>query len=529
MKGMNLHTLSLHLRQNGSRLSSSPTRPQARIPAITTAAPKLRQRARTVLPVSWHGSHRAFYYFDASHQTAMSLRILLAECQSGADHLGLLPPQQLLAESIDTFLRSICPGIKDDWKNHEHFLSLLHLHLSQLNSAELKTLTGILKAQSYECCVVESIVDDEFLREYGFANGPPRTRMHTLLQTKGFFNLLDDLQQEACPLSRLEPALALASRAWLAGCAASWQHSNRSLLGLLESAQALTEILDVPYVFQSVIVAAPASGASMLEVQNHNLLIDTMVAALLEHDGSGKLFASVLRDLLEIVLTKKLFGADATPQHLTKPQRCRLLDSMDMIFVHSDPPANKAALQAQAEAVLTNPTLFGHVNIMPTLGAALGHAWIAPALSLVPDKSRPATESGTRFVHTGFQLTARESPIREWPVHFLSSQENDVVYPEKRAWKVTVPVDAESLQAAAEGVVREWRERGLPYRFIGARPGVDPTGCRVTVWQAVQRGMSAEALALFHHYNRGLPEPDSPTEVWLRLNGMMRWMEKLCH
>lgn len=529
-----MHALGLHLRQHGGRLGSSHVRSQARMPAITTTPPSLRQRACTVLPVSWHGSHRASYYFDASHQTAMSLRVLLAECRSGASRLGLLPPQQLLAESVDTFLRSICPGIKDEWGNHEHFRSLLHLHLSQLSSAELKTMKGILEAQSYDCCVVESFVDDEFLREYGFANGPPRTRMHTLLQTKEFFNLLDDLQhellpQEACPSSSLEPALALASRAWLAGCAASWQQSNQSLLGLLESAQALTEILDVPYVFQSVIVAAPASGASMLEVRNHKLLVETMVAALLEQDGSGKLFASVLRDLLEIVLTKKLFGADVTPQQLTKLQRCRLLDSLDMILVHSDPPANKAALRAQVETVFTDPTLFGHVNIMPTLGAALGHAWIAPALSLVPDKSRPASESGTRFIHAGFQLTACESPIREWPVHFLSSQENGHVYPEKRAWKVTVPVDADSLQAAAEGVVREWRERGLPYRFIGGRPGVNPTGCRVTVWQAVQRGMSVEALALFHHYNRGLPEPDSPTEVWLRLDGMMRWMKKLVH
>ena len=50
------------------------------------------------------------------------------------------------------------------------------------------------------------------------------------------------------------------------------------------------------------------------------------------------------------------------------------------------------------------------------------------------------------------------------------------------------------------------------------------TGCRATVWEAVQRGMTDDALALFQHYNSGLPEPQSPTELWQRLDGLMRWM-----
>jgi hypothetical protein len=39
--------------------------------------------------------------------------------------------------------------------------------------------------------------------------------------------------------------------------------------------------------------------------------------------------------------------------------------------------------------------------------------------------------------------------------------------------------------------------------------------------------MDADARALFAHYNRGLPEPDSPTELWLRLDGLMRWIADL--
>jgi hypothetical protein len=491
-------------------------------------------RARIEPPVNWHSSQRATYYFDASQQSVMSLRIMLAACQSGADSLGYRPATQLLTESVDTFLRSICPGIDDDWKSRDYFLSLLSMHLSRLTGSELEKLTAILKEQSFTCFVTESIVDDKCLLEFGFANGPPHNRMRTLLQTQDLFALLDALQQEALKkeashqaLLKIEPTLAVTARAWLAACAACWQQSNRSLIGLLDSAQALADIFDVPYVFQSVLVTTPSSRASMLEARNHELLIDTMVAAQLERDVGGKLFNNVLRDLLEIVLTKKLFGADSTPQHLTMPQRCCLLDSLDAILVYSAPPANLSALHEKAEAVLTETSRFGSVHIMPTLGAALGHAWITPALSLVPNKSQAGIDSGTRFVHSGFQLVARESSIKEWPSYFLSPQENERLFPAIRAWKVTVPVETKNLQLAAECVAREWKERNLPYRFIGARPGIEATGCRVTVWQAVQRGMSAEALALFHHYNCGLPEPDSPTEVWLRLDGMLRWMEKI--
>ena len=39
--------------------------------------------------------------------------------------------------------------------------------------------------------------------------------------------------------------------------------------------------------------------------------------------------------------------------------------------------------------------------------------------------------------------------------------------------------------------------------------------------------MDADARALFDHYNCGLPDPQSPTELWQRLDGLMRWMTAL--
>jgi hypothetical protein len=39
--------------------------------------------------------------------------------------------------------------------------------------------------------------------------------------------------------------------------------------------------------------------------------------------------------------------------------------------------------------------------------------------------------------------------------------------------------------------------------------------------------MTDDALTLFQHYNSGLAEPQSPTELWQRLDGLMRWIERL--
>jgi len=83
------------------------------------------------------------------------------------------------------------------------------------------------------------------------------------------------------------------------------------------------------------------------------------------------------------------------------------------------------------------------------------------------------------------------------------------------------------LLAAAREVRHEWESLGVPYRFIGTTPEMPATGCRVTVWEAVQRGMTDDTLTLFKHYNSGLPDPQSPTELWQRLEGLMQWMETL--
>jgi hypothetical protein len=190
-------------------------------------------------------------------------------------------------------------------------------------------------------------------------------------------------------------------------------------------------------------------------------------------------------------------------------------------------PGGYPTLPASPLTVLETAQIFRQIHIQPTTGVALGHAWIAPSLSLVPDKRKMSVDIGSRYMHSGYHLEPGDAHIREWPAHFMTSKENEESYPAEHAWQVRVPVDANRLREAAQDVSREWQSAGLPYRFIGTTPDMPPTGCRATVWEAVKRGMSADARALFDHYNRGLPDPQSPTELWQRLDGLMRWMQTL--
>lgn len=496
----------------------------------SSGTPVLRTRRLALAPASWHNIQRSTYYFDASHQSVKTLRVLLAECKSDANRLGQHSPSQLLAHSFDVLLNSIRPGLDDDGDSRDYFLSLLRMHLSGLSAPELQDLVQILRSLPYDCFVAESVRDDESLREYRFAYGPPHRRQRTLLQSNEFFHLLDELQQQAYPSKKIQSTLcteAFASigHTWLASCAASWLLSDKSLVVVLDAARQLAALLDVPIVPEVVMVEALSSRVSVVQMQNTQLLIERDVASHLAQDQNGKLFAYVLRDLLELLLTKKLFGNEVLPQQLTAQQRCDLLNCLTQIIDYGKPATVGTVMHAQAEAILADAKHFGCVQILPTIGAALGHAWIAPALSLIADTTRQSGETQASFMHTGFHLAPRECRIREWPTRFLSARENEHVFSAARAWHLPVPVETQRLQSAAEAIVSEWRERRLAYRFMGSYPAIDATGCRITVWQAVQRGMSADALTLFQHYNRGLPEPESPTELWLRLDGMMRWLE----
>jgi hypothetical protein len=71
----------------------------------------------------------------------------------------------------------------------------------------------------------------------------------------------------------------------------------------------------------------------------------------------------------------------------------------------------------------------------------------------------------------------------------------------------------------------EWKRNKIAYRFVAVAPDTPATGCRISVWTAVEKGMDVDSKLLFVYFNRGLPLPDSTIELWERLNGFMQWLE----
>lgn len=498
--------------------TSSQTRSQ-----LAVSMPTLQSRAGLRRPDSWFRQQRAHYYFDAGHQTAKTLRVLLSEIAAGRNRLGLQTSAQLLAQTMEGLLQSICPQIEDDASSRHYFLSLLQMHLSGLSACELQQLTQGLRSVQFTAYVVESVM------EVGMASRAPDCRTRTLLHAGELFTLLADFQQSALhnqvAMTKLDADTAKAVRLALAECAGSWRQSSRTLAHASEATRKLAAALALPSLPAELLSARLASPSSMLALHNTQLCLDPAVAAHLVHDHEGKLFANFLRDMLEMLLTKKLFSQDASVTSLSASQRRTLQAAIDQIIDHTPPDAD-ASLKSRARLVRAGAASFGRMQILPTKGVALGHAWIAPSLSLTPDTGLMGKAIGQRFMHSGFQLNPGLSTIREWPLKFLSVAENEEQYPAHFAWHLPVPVDLLRLQQAAADITQAWQERGLPYRFIGTRPGMEATGCRITVWQSIQRGLDADARALFDHYNCGLPEPESPTELWLRMDGLMRWLEE---
>lgn len=506
-----MHSLITRLRQRPAAGSRTPPHPSA---VLAKRAPKLSQR-----------QSKATYYFDASRHTSLSFRMLLDELKAKKAPADLPGARDFLCLTMDNLLQSIRPGIDDDEQSRQYFFALLSMHLSHLSADELNQLSDSLKAAGFGCNVVETIIDDLVYRDYGFANGPPHAFHRTLLQTADFFDLLDDLTKTAQKIQSrpLKYELANAARTALPACAIHWQLSGKTPEDLFHSICLLGRTLDLPADLSGIASGSLPTKASTVTIAQQVLMIDSATAEALTTDTQGILFAEVLRDVLELLLTQKLFGIAAPPDQLTQRQRQELSAALEKIY-NSPLPGGDPALQTKARTVLQGAQRFGQIQIQPTVGVALGHAWIAPTLSLVPDKHKNSVDIGHRYMHSGYHLEPGDSKIREWPTRFMTRQENEDAYPAEHAWRVSVPVESGRLQMAAQEVRHEWESLNLPYRFIGTAPGMPPTGCRATVWEAVRRGMDSDARTLFDHYNGGLPDPQSPTELWQRLDGLMRWI-----
>ena len=504
-----------------TRSRSYPTSRPLRITQQTAANPK---RA----PQLFNRQPKAPYYFDASRHTSLSFRLLLSQLKEHKTTSQHRRTRDFLCMSMDNLLASIRPGIDDDAQSKQYFTALLRMHLSHLTDDETEQLREALKAAQFACNVVETIIDDEVYRDYGFSNGPPHSFNRTLMQTEDFFNLLENLR-ESVPQSRsmhLQSDLPEAIRDALHASCAEWNHSNKTIDDLHHSVCLLAKALDLPMASNEIIAGTLEIKSTTVTATQNAIVIDSRMVEAVLADTKATLFPELLRDVLELLLTQKLLGIAAPPDKLMRRQRQQVSAALAQIYAKV-PTSSTPNLKAQARELMKDAPHFGEIQIQPTTGVALGHAWIAPSLSLVPDMRKNHVDLGHRFMHSGFHLEPGDSQIREWPAHFMTAKESEETYPDQHAWSLRVPVDARRLQAAAQEVRHEWESQGLPYRFIGTTPDMRATGCRVTVWEAVQRGMTDDALTLFQHYNSGLAEPQSPTELWQRLDGLMRWIERL--
>ncbi len=521
--------LSLISRQS-SRVAPLPS-PSSTVRTRTPSrhAPRMRSVLRPA-PSPW--TPHASYYFDAVWHTAQTLRHLL-KASLAKETLGLRPTPELLAFSTAAMLDSIRPGFPDDTDSLACFHRLLQMHLSGLSADELRQLAQHLNAQRFDHVVIESVIDDVMVAEHGFANGPPHCRQRTLMFAKDFQHALYQATQTACDDDaaltsgrRLTSVQAQQARDVLASLAERHAHGGITLTGLVCAVQQLALASGTPLQTDMAVAAHPMPPASSVSWQDRQLVVELRTLTTLIETRDRQLHASLLRDLLELVLAHKLFEPPLDLMTLPEGERLRLQREVEQVLSRA-PSVTDDSLPARAARVLARHAGFGTMQILPTVGAMLGHAWIAPVLSVVPDRSRKGVEAGRRFMRSGLRTEPAQCTVNEWDIRWLSARENDELYPAEHAWHLTVPAHWLKLQQAATDIREEWQRKKLPYRFIGTAPGMVPTGCRATVWQAVQRAMDEDTRSLFELFARGLPEPDSPTELALRMRQFMDWLHAL--
>lgn len=495
--------------------------------------PALQARASTPAPAGWTRAQSASYFFDAAHQTALTLKELLRVAPPGSEALGVRPNNDLLHDAMCSLVESVCPRMEDDYESRAFFNELLAMHLSGLSTAELQALSTFLKAAGFSGVVTESVWSDAVYDDFGFSNGPLATRQRTLMLPQDWQNLIDHVGNEvAASEKKLVPgslpnvAESRFTRQLMAHATQVWAGADKSMTTLAEFTHDLCGALglsDGPAEMRS---GSIRSGASGVDWQGGTLVIDERTLQALKNDPDGRVFNSLLRDLLEAVMARRMFGPDASPLRLSPSNLMLLQRAIDEVAAQPPSMPTPALCEAAARLMAQSPR-FGKVQIMPLTGVALGHAWIGNALSVVPDRTRPSVEIGKRYMRAGGRLEGEECSVREWPIRWLTAIENEDLYPPGHAWHIKVPVPALRLQQSATQVAQQWKEQKLPYRFIGTQPDMPSQGCRASVMQAVEQGMDDEARALFRHYNAGLAEPDSPTEVALRMNRFMQWIRQL--
>lgn len=524
-------------------------------------SPVMRQRAGgSSHPAAGTTMQAAHFYFDASWQTGKTFRALLEPtkipkhdaCDKGlnksdasakftvmirpaAEPLGRKPAEEMLTTLVDKLLWSLRPGLTDDEESKTVFLQLLDRQLSGMDAETLGQLKQALQQAKYHCFLTEAVIDDKMYLEYGFANGAPHSRERTLLTTPDLYDRLDMARQAALAESAaqsaapplLTPSQAQAARNQLALNASLWKSSDKSLLTLDALMQSLATTVDIKLDTPLAIAAQTISPSSSIGWEADQLLIDSEVAAHLQHEASDDLFARVQRDVLEILLARKSTNAPTDIDKVSLQQRLQLWQAIDQVETLAPTIVIADERRQQLRQCMDAIIKPGQIQIMPSVGAALGHAWIAPHLSVMPDKYAAGKKLGDKYTHGGAQLEPRHSTINELPIRWLNHLEMEDVYPSHKAWHLPVPVEADQLDQTVTALIHDWKASGQTYRFAEVSPDKPASGCRISVWESVRRSLSPTLRECFDEFNLGVPLPDTPTELWVRMRDFRRWMEAL--
>lgn len=488
--------------------------------------PILRHRPATTAPVPWPRASAATHYFDACAQSALTLRTLMDAARQPDAPLGT-SGEQLMMHAVSTLVSATCPQGDMDSESHAYFSLLLKMHLSSLRPEELRSLAATLKKVGYDAVSAAAARQHDVYDASGFVSDKPED-MASL--PPDWHQLLEEAVEQAAatarrPLAGPPPsdAEARAARQCLLDAAVHWPTSGQSMPDLVTIAGQLSEAIGLSPAPRVGCSGKLTQRGSMFDWQNDTLVMDLQAFRALADDADGKFFVEVLRDLLELLVTRKMFGASAHPSRLCAIDRGRLSTAIQSVL-QARPRMPETVLRQAAARVLATSAAMGKVQVLPTIGVALGHAAIGAALSVVPDLRQPALGIGTRYLHPGYLLAPDDCPVMQWPVRWLDANENASLFPDAHTWQVTVPVERERLAAAARDVADEWKAHDRPYRFIGSAPGMPSTGCRASVLAAIERGMDDDARSLFAYFNAGLPAPESPTELAARMDGFLRWL-----
>jgi hypothetical protein len=459
----------------------------------------------------------------------MTLRMVMDAHQTSVGVLGK-SNEKLLVNAVNTLVSATCPQGDMDSESHAYFALLLNMHLSGLEPEELTSLAKSLKSAGYDGVSDRAALQHDIYDPFGFISGKPQD---VASLPSDWHHLLDDAIEHTASIARRPLAGKLpgdaevrAARQCLLDAALRWPVSGRSMEDIVAIARLLSDAIGLSPAPRVGCTGTITQRGSMIDWKGDTLLIDTKAFRTLAEDINGDLFAEVLRDLLELLLARKMSGEAAHPSRLRAADRTRLNKAINAVLA-AEPCAPEAALRQAAKRVLSTIGSMGKVQILPTIGVALGHASVGSSLSVVPDKSKPPVLIGARYMHPGFQLEPDDYPVLQWPIRWLDANENAELFVDEYAWQVTVPVDRERLEQAATEVANEWKAQGKPYRFTGTSPGLPSTGCRASVLQAIEQGMDDDARGLFAYFNAGLPAPESPSELALRMGRFMNWLKTL--